>query len=259
MRLPPGYDIDRYAIAAIALTAMCLVTADHEALGHGGTCLAMGGQVEILTSSIFRCTTRSVWIAPAGPLTSVLAGGASLLLANRIPRRLATARLLLTLIAAFSFFWESGYAVQAMLGRDGDLYFASEDLLGSPSLGWRIAAAAVGVLLYAMTARWVSRALAGLFPTKDSARQAGRIAWTTATMGAALAALFNVGHGWGGFKDAVLEIGAASVPLLWIAWTTTASEAPAPPAPVERSAALICLSLAIYGAFVATLGRGLYF
>src|SRR5450755_2986394 len=56
--------------------AMCLVTFDHEALGHGGMCLALGGHIRILTSSIFRCDIRSVWIDPAGPFCNCLVGAA---------------------------------------------------------------------------------------------------------------------------------------------------------------------------------------
>lgn len=245
---PDSYT-DRYTVAAAGLTAMCIVTFDHEALGHGGMCQAIGGQIEVLTSSIFRCTVRSVWIDPAGPAANLLAGTLSLLMAHRISRRLMVIRLLLTLVAAFSFFWESAYLIKAMLGRNGDLYFAAEDFLGEPSLWWRITGTGAGVILYVMTARWVSRELA---------QHTARIAWIAASLGAAFAAIANVGHGWAGFKDAVLEIAAASVPLLFIAGLNDVSAVAAGATPISRNRIMIGVSLAIYAVFVATLGRGLY-
>ena len=80
-----------------------------------------------------------------------------------------------------------------------------------------------------------------------------------AAIGAALAALFHMGGGWPDFRDAVLEIGASSVPLLLIARRGRVSAAESAPAPIRRSGPLICVVLAIYALFVATLGRGLYF
>ena len=250
---------DWYTVAAIGLTAMCLVTVDHEALGHGGMCLAIGGHIKVLTSSIFRCNVRSVWIDPAGPLANLLAGTVSLLMAKWIPRRLIALRLFLALVACFSFFWEAGYLIKAMLDRSGDLYFTAEDFLGEPSLWWRTLGIAVGVILYSATARWASRALTGLFPNKDSARRVTRVAWVAATIGAALAALVHVGGGLAPLRDAVLEIGAASLPLLFIARRGFALTPVSSLPPIRRSVVAICLSLALYLIFVATLGRGLYF
>jgi len=80
-------DNDSWTVAAIGLMAMVLVTFDHEALGHGGMCLALGGRILELTSSIFRCNLRSAWIAPAGPLCNLIVGTLSLLLIRATARR----------------------------------------------------------------------------------------------------------------------------------------------------------------------------
>ena len=255
----PDDNTDWYTVAAIALTAMCVVTFDHEALGHGGVCLAMGGHIRVLTSSIFRCSIPSVWIDPAGPVANLLAGSLALLMANRITHRHAAVRFLLILVATFSLFWESGYLIKAMLERNGDLYFAAEDFVGEPSLWWRILGTGGGTILYVITARWVSRALTDLFPREGLARHAAQVAWIAALLGAGLAALLHVGRGWAGFEDAVLEIGAASVPLLLIPRMGRACAVPFSPAPIRRDWRVICVASVIYAVFVATLGRGLYF
>jgi hypothetical protein len=145
-----------------------------------------------------------------------------------------------------------------MRDGNGDLYFAAADLFGKPSPGWRIAGAGVAIFLYVITATWVSRALTILCPREDGARRTARIAWFAATLGAALAATLNVGHGWSGFRDAVFEIGAASAPLLitrrLIGGSSVAHSTP----PIRRDWRVIGVSLGIYAVFVATLGRGLY-
>lgn len=259
MSLRADNNTEWHAVAAVALAAMCIVTFDHEALGHGGMCLAVGGHIEVLTSSIFHCNTRSVWIDPAGPMANGLAGGLALLMANRIAGRLMATRLLLTLVAALSFFWESGYLTKAMLGRKGDLYFAAKDFLGEPSLWWRIVGTGLGIILYAMTVRWVARSFTTLFPGGNLARRAARIAWTAATLGAAVAAIFGVAHGWAGIKDAVLEIGVASIPLLFVGGPSEVSAASESPMPIRHSGMVIGLSIGIFVIFALTLGRGLYF
>ena len=180
---------DWYTVAAISLMAMCLVTFDHEALGHGGMCLASGGHIRLLTSSMFRCDIRSMWIAPAGPFGNLLGGTLALLFVPFVPRRSTNVRLFLILVAGFAFFWEAGYLIIEMHRRDGDLYFAAQDFLGEPSLWWRITGAVAGVGLYVFSAGWASRALSDLWPDAAVARRVARIAWVTATIGAILAKL----------------------------------------------------------------------
>jgi hypothetical protein len=250
---------DLYTVAAIGLVAMCLVTFDHEALGHGGVCLALGGHIRELTSSIFRCDLRSMWIAPAGPFGNSAGGTASLLLLRLAPRRLKGARLFLILVTSFSFFWEAGYLINAMRVRDGDLYFAGQDFLGEPSLWWRIAGSVAGLCLYVFTARWASRALSDLWPNAGLARRVARTAWVAASLGSALAALAYSGEGWADLSGAVLEIGAGSFPLLFIPRQASALAGTPNPALIERSGATIVLSLAVYAIFTATMGRGLHF
>jgi hypothetical protein len=243
-------------VAAISLIAMCLVTFDHEALGHGGACLALGGHIRILSSAIFRCDLRSIWIDPAGPFANLAVGALSLVLVNVVPRRLAGARLFLILVACFSFFWEAGYVIDAMRVRYGDWYFAAQDFLGEPSSWWRITGALAGIGLYFVTARWASRALSNLWPRAAVARGVARTAWAVASLGAALAALAYVGEGWDDLRDAALEIGAGSWPLLIIPSSDLQMEPALPAVLIERRWIIIGASLAVYALFAATLGRG---
>lgn len=238
---------------------MCLVSFDHEALGHGGMCLALGGHIRILSSAIFRCDAASIWIDPAGPFGNLAVGTLALFLARIAPRHMAGARLFLILVAGFSFFWEGGYAIEAMALRHGDLYVAAQGFLGEPSLWWRITVALAGLALYRFTVRWSSRSLSDLWPSAPIARGVARTAWIAATVGAALAALAYSGEGWTDFRDAVLEIGASAWPLLLIPRSDGGTSEPAPAVFIALNRATIVSSAAVYAIFVATLGRGLRF
>ncbi len=253
----PVADNDKYTIVAISVLAMCLVTLDHEALGHGGACLAVGGHIALLTSSIFRCDVRSVWIDPAGPVFNLLSGLLALVLVRPTPRRRAGLRLFLILVACFSFYWEAGYVIKAMIDRDGDLYFAGLDFMGEPSSWWRIAAAVAGVGLYAFTMRWSARALSVAWPRVEDVRRVSRIAWVSATAAAAVAAMAYSGPGFANLRDGVLEIGAASFPLLWLGRGDRTADGGASSVGLQQNRATLIMSLVLYAAFIATLGRGI--
>ncbi len=252
---------DAATIGAIGLMAMCLVTFDHEALGHGGMCLALGGRILELTSSIFRCELRSEWISPAGPLANLAVGTLALALSRRTARERRRTRLFLTLVACLSYFWESGYVIHAMHRRDGDLYFAGQDFLGEPSFAWRLAGAAAGFALFLYTMRWVWRAFDDLWPGAfTAARRAARIAWVSATLGAVGAALCYRGAGTADLRDAFLEIGASAFPLLWLGPTRAAEPGAGPAAPpIARDRRLLAAAALVYAGFAATLGRGILF
>jgi hypothetical protein len=249
---------DRATVAALSLMAMCLVTADHEAIGHGGVCLAVAGHIRLLTSALFRCDSASVWISPGGPLANLVGGLVALLGVAVVPRPSARTRLFLILVASLAFLWEGGYLMSAMVRREGDWYLAARDLLGEPSLSARAVGTLAGLGLYLVSARWTARALSGLWPDATEARRVARTAWGAATLGAVLAALAYSGTGWVDLRDASLEIGGATLPWLWLRSPRVARPDVAT-ARIVRSVPIIVASLIVFALFVATLGRGLRF
>lgn len=259
MPTPPENGNDRLTIAGLGLLAMCIVTFDHEALGHGSACLLLHGHIRLLSSSLFRCDVRSGWIDPAGPASNLLVGTLAFVSFRFVGEKRLNFRLLLILIAAFSYFWESGYVMRAMLRREGDLYYFAEFLLGGVSLWQRCAFAAAGLALFVFAARFTSGALLEIWPHAATARAVARTAWLAATLGAAAAALAYAGPGWpGNLRDAVLEVGAASFPLLLIPRQSRAvAPSQQPPAFLGRSAATILVAAVAFAAFAATLGRGI--
>jgi hypothetical protein len=84
------------------------------------------------------------------------------------------------------------------------------------------------------------------------------VSWSDAwKVGAAVAALAYAGHGWGDLIDAVLEIGAASFPLLFIPLSDRQIEGRRPSSLIARSSITIVLAAIIYAVFVVCLGRGI--
>lgn len=245
---------DWLTVAAIGLLAMCMEPFDHEALGHGGVCLLLHGHIRLLTTSIFRCDLSSKWIVVAGPATNLFVGFLALIVRTRIPLRFSKTRLFLVLVTAFSFFWEGGYLILAMLRQNGDLYFFTQYMLGHVTVAERLIAAALGLALYMATSRLTSRALLTTASNAKASRAVARTVWLAATVGIILAAAAGR---WRGFSDAIMEIGLASFPLLLI--PRDKSEMPdavSSPA-ITRNYPVVMLALIVFAVFVATLGRGI--
>lgn len=242
---------DLLTVAALAVLAACVVTVAHEALGHGSACLINGGHITLLSSALFRCSLRSLWIDPAGPAMD-LAVGTAALIAGRFVAAPA-ARLFCLLVMTLSYGWESGYAFHAMLTQDGDLYFAARDLFGAPSLWWRIAGGAAGIACYLVNVRLTAAALSRLWPQAAQARRVARVAGLAAIAAAGLAALAYAGPGWRDLHDAVLEVASGAVPLLII----PRRAAPAGQGVIlKRSRAVIVVAIGVFALFTAVLGHG---
>jgi len=184
-------------------------------------------------------------------------GSIALVCVRFVPRRIAALRLLLILITAFSYFWESGYVMRAMHRCDGDLYFFAQFLLGEVTVWERWLFAAAGLALFLVTVRVTANALLALWPHGAQARAVARTAWLSTILGDALAALAYRGHSWSNFRDAVLEIGAASFPLLFLPRRGRANKDGQSNVFVARNPVVIALCILVYVIFVATLGRGI--
>jgi hypothetical protein len=238
---------DRPTIAAIAILAMCIVTADHEAIGHGGACLAFGGHITLLTSVYFDCAHSAASFAAYGPIGNLLGAGLAWLALKAVPASHARLRLLLLLVMAFGFFWEAGYMLYAALRDTGDYIFAARALLGTaPGLPIRIALFAAGIALYVIAVRAVRGAAFNLGPVL-------RLSWFAAGIASVAAASFYAPDRLAAMGQAALEIGAASLPLLG----RYARRGDSADVAIGRSFGWIAAAVIVYAGFVATLGHGL--
>ncbi|HEY4113488.1 MAG TPA: hypothetical protein VGM17_05445 [Rhizomicrobium sp.] len=241
---------DSLTVAAIAIAAMCIVTMDHEAIGHGTACLSQGGHINLVTSVYFRCSVQNGTVAAGGPIGDLTGAAIAWLLLQVTPATRPRLRLLLLLITAFGVFWEAGYALEAMVTAYGDSYFAFRGLFGAPETWWRIGGFVLGIALYLLGIRITLRSARGLAP------DVLRTAWIAATIATALAALAYAPAPFVAMRQAVLEIGAGSIPLLFIGRRLAPAQS-ATEWQIARSVGWIAAAAILYIVFIATLGRGI--
>jgi hypothetical protein len=204
---------------------------------------------------MFWCTTPEPVIAAGGPAMNLLLGLFCLVLLRRTRPIHRDARLYLALVTAFAWFWEGGYAVQAMLFRAGDLYDLFAATSGPPGPAVSAAIATAGVALYSVTVRLTRTAIRSIADTDLPAPRMSRVAWTSATAAVALAAALSP-LGPQNFVNTVMSIGVAGLPLLLAPPRTTPSQSHSTVL-AAASTALPTTSLIAFVGFACTLGHGL--
>ena len=228
---------------AIGVIAVCLSIAGHEAIGHGGACLAAGGHVTLLNVVDFHCSLARPGIDLAGSVGNLVLILVGLALAR--PNSPSGARLLGLALFAFNAFWIAGYLIYAGVLNTGDWVYPAEVFV--PGLPWRPVAIIVGAGLYALTMNRIA------VMTPPAAARPLRTAYAAAALAIVLAgALYAPARGHV-VQTAAIEIGLASLGL-WFAvrqargpgdWTPPAS-------PVWIGVALV-----LFAALAAILGPGL--
>lgn len=151
-------------LIAIAVVAFALTNLAHEGLGHGGMCVALGGEPKVLNAVYFDCgeeglsSAASRWISAGGTLTNLaLAALTALLLRARLVQA-ASGRYFLWLFLTLNLLQAFGYWMFSGIGGIGDW---NAVVAGSPHyVPWRIALAGVGTAAYMFVA--VPIALGGM-------------------------------------------------------------------------------------------------
>ena len=140
------------ALGAVAFVFACVA---HEAIGHAGTCLLTGGNVELLTSVFFHCRPGLPWVDAAGPLLN-LASAVIALMALRVWTGSATARAFIALVLAFNVMWGAGYLPYTAVAGVGDWAFVIEKHGPLPPWILRVVMAFAGLWLYSRTMKIVA-------------------------------------------------------------------------------------------------------
>ena len=250
----PVHD-DIATVCAIAVIAICATAFAHEAIGHGGACLLLGGRIAQLTNVYFQCSVHSRFLAPAGPAGNYLAGILAWLAQFAISRHAVRARLLALLIMAFSLFWEAGYLISSMVAVHGDYVFAARDFLGNPEWAWRAGGIVVGILLYRLFIRTLAACLRSFATAIGRVPRLLRSAWLAALIAACGAASLYAPGRVDAIAQAAGEI-AAAFPLLYPYARIHAAENNTAPM-VIRSRLWIGVAVVVFVLFAATLGRGI--
>jgi hypothetical protein len=251
---------DSATLGALGVGAYVLAAVGHEVIGHGGTCLARGGTITLLTSVYFQCRPGGDPLtALAGPAANLLAGG--LFWAALRWRRGWTpaTRLFLLMAMAFNLFWGTGYMIYSGLLNLGDWIFALRDF--DPGWGLRSLLVLAGLAAYRLAIRAVAAGLAPFVSADDIGRSRLRrlllIPYLAAGVAACVAAVLFPGDRLASLKEGGLEIFAASLGLVELAWSARVPRMAAPSAiaAIPRKPVLILVVAAAFVAFSVIINR----
>jgi hypothetical protein len=142
---------DPLTLAAVGVAAAVVAQLAHETLGHGGTCLAVGGRVTLLTAVWFRCLGGGPLTDLMGPAGNLIAGVLVFALAGA--RRLGPAtRLFVILLGGLNLFWFAGQSIFSGLFDTEDVAYAAR-ALGWPAALWRSLSVLAGLAVYGVALR----------------------------------------------------------------------------------------------------------
>lgn len=146
--LPPSREATRpdlLTIAAVATVAAVITDFIHEGLGHGGMCVATGGQPLVLSTVHFECSVDTRLVAAGGTLANLIFGIWSWVAALAV-RQSAPWRYFLWLLMTFNLFDAGGYFLFSGIGNVGDWSAAVAGW--QPAWAWRVGLAALGTVTY---------------------------------------------------------------------------------------------------------------
>jgi hypothetical protein len=233
------------AIAAVAFIVACVA---HEAIGHGGMCLALGGHITLLTSVYFRCTNGGPLTDAAGPLMNLIVGAACWSLARNRPPT-SHSRLFFVLAMAFNLFWGAAYFIFSAITNTGDCAFVLRDLSLEPRWLWRLLMGAIGAALYVRSVRAIATEVPPGTP----------LVWPYLVAGvvSCVAALFFVGPVLPAVREAAKESFGAAVGLLFVAYCSSKqAHTSDSPSLVAHSNGWLLFSALVTILFILVLGRG---
>lgn len=136
---------DPWTIAAIAVAATVIADFIHEGLGHGGMCLATGGQPLVLSTVYFECSAETRMVAAGGTLANLIFG-ALFWAAARAVKQDAPWRYFFWLLMTFNLLDAGGYFLFSGIGNIGD--WAGVVAGWQPPWAWRVGLVALGTVTY---------------------------------------------------------------------------------------------------------------
>jgi hypothetical protein len=167
-----------FMLGALGILAYAASMMTHEALGHGGFCIAAGGHNVMLSAWGERCSFPNVQppgIEAAGPGLQFGAGLLAWLLLHRLPAGAIRLRFFLWLYMVFDLFVSSGYVAFSGITDFGDAAVIVAGL--EPHLFWRIALVLLGAGVYYLSMRLAASELQRVVGANDGSRSVFRLVW----------------------------------------------------------------------------------
>jgi len=173
-------------LAALGLLAYLSADVAHHVAGHGGACLALGGQLLRLTSIRADCSCTGAAIDLAGPLANLLLGAAAWAAGRWLRSAAAPTRLFLLLTAGFNLFYFAGQLAYCAAANTDDWWWPLRQAR-VPAAG-RYLLAALGLALYGAVVPPLARQLASFATPRHRATRIVGLAWLAAGVVAAATA-----------------------------------------------------------------------
>jgi hypothetical protein len=228
-----------YMLAALGILAYAASMMTHEAVGHGGYCLAFGGHNVMLTVWGESCDLLIPGIEAAGPGLQFATGLLSWFVLRSVSGIAGRLRYFVWLYMAFSLFVSSGYVLFSGVTNFGDAAVLIAGL--QPPLLWRGGLVLLGAVIYFLSMRVAAAELKRLAGADTDPKRMWRLVWipyATAgvfacccgalnqTMGLgnaiALAAASSFGGGFGLLRLPDMQRGLLKTgsPTLYLTWNT---------------------------------------
>ncbi len=248
-------------LGALAILAYAASMMTHEALGHGGYCLALGGHNIMLTAWGEGCSSHPPGIEAAGPGVQLGAGLLAWLVLHRLPRGAARLRCFFWLYMVFNLLVSTGYVAFSGVTNFGD---AAVLIAGRKAhIAWRGVLILLGTVAYFLSMRAAASELKRFAGLDNGSRRMFRLVWipyVTAGVFACCAGALNrtMGHGTA-FGLAVASSFGGGLGMLWLPdmQRGMASSAPAPGVYLSWSAAWAAAAAVVIAAFLLFIGPGL--
>ncbi|MFO0758283.1 MAG: hypothetical protein U0359_17445 [Byssovorax sp.] len=261
--------MDKATLIAIAVLVYAAANVTHEALGHGGACVLVGGKPVELNAVYFECDERGLggaairWISAGGTLVNLIVGALAALGLRLSGRGATPGRYALWLLMTVSLLQGTGYWLFSGLGNLGDWAKVVEGR--SPIWLYRGLLSLLGGLGYVVSIRASLRALAPFLgegePRVQRARTLMLIPYLAGGLLYVTAGLFNpVSPALVLISGAAASFGGTSA-LMWsfnlLRSPRWAAVDPGRPLSIERSPLLIACATAVALFFIVVLGRTL--
>jgi hypothetical protein len=252
-----------WMLGALGILAYAASMMTHEALGHGGYCIAAGGHNAMLTGWGERCNfpgTQPFGIEAAGPGLQFLAGLLSWWALPRLPKRASRLRYFFWLYMVFNLLVSSGYVAFSGVTDFGDAAVIIAGL--SPHMVWRGLLMLLGAAAYYLS-MWIAAAeLKRLLGTSDGSRSIFRLVWipyAAAGIFACCAAALNrtMPTGVAVGLAAASSFGAAFGMLRLADMQRRMTPRPSPGIHIAWSAGWALAALVVIAAFLLVIGPGL--
>ncbi len=265
----PGSSLpDLLTVTAIALVAYAASNVLHEAVGHGGACVALGEKPLVLSSVHFDCGEEAMsalarrGASAAGTIVNFIAGALALVAFKTTnPLQKRHTAYFLWLFTTLNLLMGAGYFLFSGVGGIGDWAAVAGGTM-SPLI-WRPAMAVFGGLLYFVLARRSAQWLRSLVGSDELSMRRSKLLTVPAYIAGGLlfclSGVFNpVGPVLIAVSAAAASFGGASG-LLWLTEFLRRAEHSAEPAELDRSYVWIVAGCIVSLIFVAILGPSIHF